>query len=154
MPGPPKKPTALKLLQGNPGKKPLPKCEPVLPPVSPDPPDSLSAQGRKHWDDIVGILAESGIMTALDVHALAAYCEAYARWLHANEQLCLFGCVTKDEKGIPHHSPYLRVANDSFIQMKSLLQEFGLSPASRARIQVSKKEEENPFAMIEKMKKK
>lgn len=154
MPGPPKKPTALKLLQGNPGKKPLPKNEPIIPHACPDPPETLSAQGRKHWGEIVGILAESGIMTALDVHALAAYCEAYARWLHANEQLCLFGCVAKDEKGIPHHSPYLRVANDSFMQMKALLQEFGLSPASRARIQVSKKEEENPFAMIEKMKKK
>ncbi len=46
MPGPPRKPTVLKLLQGNPGKKPLPKGEPMLPPACPDPPDTLSDQAR------------------------------------------------------------------------------------------------------------
>lgn len=154
MPGPPKKPTALKLLQGNPGKRPLPKNEPKAPVCAPAPPGELSAQARKHWDRIVCQLAESGIMTALDSDALAAYCEAYSRWLQANERLLSEGCVMPDEKGFPRHSPWLRIANDSFQQMRSLLQEFGLSPASRAKIQVAKQEDENPFAAIDRMKNK
>ena len=153
MPGPPKKPTALKIIQGNPGKRPLPKDEPRLPVVAPDPPDTLSEDARKHWDRIVGQLAESGIMTALDSDALAAYCEAYTRWLLANRNLIKTGCVIKGADDQPRHNPYLRVANDAFQQMRCLLQEFGLSPASRARIHAAPPAPaENPFAAIDRMK--
>jgi P27 family predicted phage terminase small subunit len=151
MPGPPKKPTALKLLQGNPGRKPLPKNEPLIAVSTPDPPSTLSTQARQHWWQLVGLLAESGIMTALDSDALAAYCEVYERWLDANQKLIQFGSVIKAPDGTPKHSPYLRVANDSFRQMRVLLSEFGLSPASRARIQAAPGEkEENPFARVHK----
>ena len=152
MRGPPKKPTVLKILQGNPGRKPLPKNEPKPVACQPDAPETLSADARKHWDKIAAQLAESGIMTALDSDALAAYCEAYSRWLDANQKLVKFGSVIKGEDGIPKHSPYLRVANDSFQQMKVLLCEFGLSPASRARIHAAPPAaEENPFAKIDRM---
>lgn len=152
MRGPPKKPTVIKLLQGNPGRKPLPQHEPKLSACRPDAPETLSPDARKHWDKIVTQLADAGIMTALDSDALAAYCEAYTRWLDANAWLAKRGSVIKGEDGAPKHSPYLRVANDSFQQMKVLLCEFGLSPASRARIHAAPKEEtENPFAKIDRM---
>ncbi len=49
MPGRPPKPTALKLLQGNPGKRPLPKGEP-RPPVGCEPPANLTKRARGVWD--------------------------------------------------------------------------------------------------------
>jgi len=154
MKGPPPKPTVLKILSGNPGKRPLPKDEPRPPVCQPDPPDMLSAEARKHWGKIVGQLADSGIMTALDEDALAAYCEAFARLADANSKLAKFGSVIKSEEGLPRCSPYLRVANEAFQQMRVLLSEFGLTPASRVRIRAAPKEEtENPFAKFDRSRK-
>lgn len=118
---------------------------------APEPPDFLSEQARPHWDSISDTLYKFGVMTALDVHALAAYCEVYARWLHANEQICKNGCVIPDEDGFPRSSPYLRVANDAFQQMRSLLTEFGLTPAARSRVSAPDRPTENPFAAIDRL---
>jgi P27 family predicted phage terminase small subunit len=118
---------------------------------APEPPDFLSAHARPHWDQISDTLYRFGVLTKLDVHALAAYCEVYARWLDANSHLCREGCVVPDADGLPRPSPYLRVANDAFQQMRSLLVEFGLTPASRSKVNAPSQEAENPFAAIERM---
>jgi P27 family predicted phage terminase small subunit len=146
-------PTVLKLLNGNPGCRPLPKNEPKPQVGLPEAPDTLSADARPYWESIGRQLLDVGVMTRLDAAALAMYCEVYARWIDANQKLAQYGCVVKGPKdNMPHHSPYLRVANDCFQQMRFLLGEFGLTPASRARIHAAPKEEtENPFAKIDRM---
>lgn len=123
----------------------------TLPIQCPPPPDFLSEPARAHWEPIADALYQAKVLTKLDVHALAAYCECYARWLHANGQLSRDGCVALDEDGIPRPSPWLRIANDSFQQMTRLLTEFGMTPGSRSRISAPQPEVENPFAAIDRL---
>lgn len=54
------------------------------------------------------------------------------------------GVVLKAPSGFPVQSPYLAIANRAMEQLRQLLSEFGMSPASRARVQALPHEEEGP----------
>ena len=56
------KPTKLKIVEGNLGKRPLPKDEPEFEPaVAPEPPDHLGAVAAKHWRTLAGELHLLGL---------------------------------------------------------------------------------------------
>src|SRR5690606_37247509 len=76
-------PTALRRLNGNPGKRGYNHLEPVAPEGLPDCPPHLSELARAEWDRIAQVLYEMGVLTMVDRAALAAYCQAYARWAEA-----------------------------------------------------------------------
>lgn len=129
------KPTHLKIVEGNAGKRALPKDEPKpRKPKSLRPPPILSAAARKHWRTIAKQLTDAGILTALDCHALALYCEAFARWSDASQKLRLEGLVITTESGYACQSPYLPIANKAFDQMLKIMVEFGMTPSSRTRV--------------------
>ena len=81
------KPTRMKVLTGNPGKRPLNQTEPQPEPVIPDCPVELGPSARREWDRLVGQLASLRILTPLDRAALAAYCGAYGLWAEATEAI-------------------------------------------------------------------
>lgn len=139
------KPTSLKLLQGNPGKRPIDDREPQPEVCVPDPPEHLSEAAREHWHQIAHELAEVGILTVLDQDALALYCEAYARWVNANQQIQQFGPLVKAPSGYPMQSPFLAIANKAFDQMRALLTEFGMTPSSRVRVKVQQPAASDPM---------
>ena len=105
-------------------------------------PSHLSKKAADHWDVIVEELLACGVMTNLDSDALAMYCEAYSRWVDANEHLKATGMIVRSPNGFPQQSPFLQVSNKAFEQMKSLLTEFGMTPSSRTKVQ--RKEGEEP----------
>jgi P27 family predicted phage terminase small subunit len=131
------KPTVLKLLDGNPGKRPLNDREPRVPEGVPDPPDWLDDEARAEWFRTVKVLSDMGLMSRADGTALAAYCTIYSRWVHAEAQVKKFGTIVKSpDKNFPMTSPYLTVANQSLEAMRKFLVEFGLTPSSRSRIRL------------------
>jgi P27 family predicted phage terminase small subunit len=134
-------PTALKIVQGNPGKRPLPQHEP-RPPVGAEMPDWLSDEAKAHWPMVAAQLTEAGILTEIDAQALALYCEAFARWRHANEQVVKFGPVVKAPSGFPVQSPFLAICNKAWDQMMKALIEFGMTPSSRSRVYAQDVQEE------------
>ena len=67
------KPTALKLVTGNPGKRPLNDHEPQPEAAIPEVPAHLSGEAKAEWDRIVIRLHPLGLLTDLDRAALAAY---------------------------------------------------------------------------------
>lgn len=101
-------------------------------------PDGLSDDAKKQWSKVSKQLKEAGIITNLDVHALALYCEAFARWKDANAKISKFGAVIKSPKGYPMTSPYFSISNKAFEQMKAILTEFGMTPSSRTRVASTK----------------
>lgn len=131
------KPTVLKLLAGNPGRRPLNENEPRPPQATPVKPEGLSAVAEQHWEIVAGHLLSCGLLTEIDKPAFALYCEAYARWYEANEKIKEHGTVVKAPSGFPVQSPYLGIANRSFDQMTKLLVEFGMTPSSRSRVAVA-----------------
>jgi len=68
------KPTQLKIVTGNPGKRPLNADEPRPDANIPECPPELLAHR------LAGELAALRLLTNLDRAALAAYCGAYALW--------------------------------------------------------------------------
>lgn len=136
------KPTILKVLQGNPGKRPLNKKEAMPAATMPDCPSHLSDRARREWARTGPILNRIGLLTEADKAAFAAYCVAYARWADAEEQLIKHGLLVKypskvaEGQFVLQQSPMLGIANRSMDQMKSFLSEMGMTPSSRSRIQV------------------
>ena len=131
------RPTVLKLIEGNPGKRPLNHREPAPPATIPECPEFLNTKARAEWERTSQVLAQMGMLTEADRSALAAYCVAYSRWVEAEGQVARFGTIVKSpEKGFPMKSPYLTVADQALETMRKLMVEFGLTPSSRSRIRV------------------
>lgn len=127
------KPTALKLLEGNPGKRALPRDEPRPAAGLPTCPTHLCAKARREWRRIGQELAAVGMITRVDRAALAAYCAAYARWADAETKAQEQGILVKTN-GQVMTNPYIRVAESAMKLMRQFLVEFGLTPSSRSRL--------------------
>ncbi len=132
----PRKPTVLKVLEGNPGKRPLPQNEPKPKSIAPKCPTHLDKIAKKEWRRVVKELEPLGLVTQIDMAALAAYCQAYSRWVQAEDMIRKHGMLVKSPNGYPMQSPYLAIANKAVEQMKAFMSEFGMTPASRTRIEV------------------
>jgi phage terminase small subunit len=66
------KPSRMKVLTGNPGKRPLNAAEPRPEPKIPDCPSELGPVARREWDRLAAELGSLRILTALDRAILAA----------------------------------------------------------------------------------
>jgi P27 family predicted phage terminase small subunit len=133
-------PSALKLLRGLPGKRKLSVDEPQPVAVTDmTPPDWLDGEAKAEWSRLAPMLGRLGVLTETDMGALSAYCEAWATWKGATQQIRKWGMVLKGKDGdIPRVSPYVKIANNALQQMRGLLVEFGMTPSSRARIHAPK----------------
>jgi P27 family predicted phage terminase small subunit len=128
------KPTRIKALTGNPGKRPLNVHEPRPEPALPECPTELNPAAQREWARLTGELAKLNLITQLDRGALATYCAAYAMWAEAQEQINKYGAMVKSPTGFPIQSPYLAIANRQTEIMMRIASEFGFTPASRSRI--------------------
>ncbi len=75
-----------------------------------------------------------GIVSQLDRAALAAYCQAYGRWVEAERQLKETPTLIRLPSGYIQPSPWLGIANKQLELMHKFLGELGLSPVSRSRV--------------------
>ena len=141
MPGPAPMPTKLKIMPGNRGKRPLNDREPEPELKIPDKPDVLHGIAAEEWQRITKLLHELELLTEIDSTALAAYCQAYERWVMAEKEIRKHGMVIKAPSGYPVQSPYLSISNKALEHMKKFLVEFGMTPASRTRVKVPKKKD-------------
>lgn len=139
------KPTALKELAGNPGHRPLNRNEPK-PSGVPKCPTHLDAAAKREWKRISAELVSLGLLTSVDRAALAAYCASWSRWIDADANVQKFGSVIKSPKsGFPIANPYVGIGNTALDLMRKFLVEFGMTPASRSRIQVAPTSSKDPF---------
>jgi len=139
-------PTHLRILRGNPGKRPLNEREAKPLAAIPDPPAHLTVSALEEWNRIAPLLLEQGLLTNLDRAGLAAYCVAYGRWAEAEERVRKLGVLVKSPNGFPVHSPYLAVANRAMEQMQKMLTEFGMSPSSRSRARAETQPKQSKLA--------
>ena len=128
------KPTALKVLEGNPGKRPINIHEPVPPKGAVKCPAWLLPEAKKEWKRLASSLESMGVLTVADLMAFAGYCQAYARWREAEEFITQHGSIFKTPSGYVQQIPQVSIAQQNLKIMQSLCTEFGLTPATRARI--------------------
>jgi P27 family predicted phage terminase small subunit len=131
--GRPPKPTRLKILAGNPGKR-------ELNPDEPDPvllqdltaPESLDNYGKQFWTRWAPVLKRMRLLGELDAILLEMAAERWSLYKRATEELkdgitvvtLANGRVAKPEVGI---------AKTAFDGCRAILQEFGIGPSSRTR---------------------
>lgn len=109
------KPTHLRLLSGNAGKRPVNAQEPIYAPCTTQPPDWLPEGARAHWERLASMLAQAGVLKESDRDLLATYCCLFAEYVET---------VRAGER-----------ASMSIVgQLRQLMGELGLTPSARARI--------------------
>lgn len=144
------KPTALKLVTGNPGKRPLPKKEAKVAISEPQPPAFLCDDAKVEWGRVVSVLYAAGLMTELDRAALAAYCAAYGRWAQAERAINRMAAkdelnaalMIKTTNGNAVQNPLVGIANKAKSDMVRYASEFGMTPSARSRVEANTNDEE------------
>ena len=128
------KPTALKELEGNPGKRSLNPSEPKPPQKAPSCPAWLEKEAKRVWRRLSKGMEQLGILTELDRAAFAGYCQAYARWKEAETFLTQHGSLVKTPNGYWQQVPQVSIAQSNLKQMMNIAAQFGLTPSARSRI--------------------
>jgi P27 family predicted phage terminase small subunit len=125
------------------GRKPKPAALRKGTVDAPQPPDALprcpphlDAVARKEWRRLATPLYEMGVLTVADRGAFAAYCQAWSRWVEAEEQLRKTPLLLKTPSGYVQQSPWLSIANKQMELMCRYMGEMGLTPAARLRVAV------------------
>jgi len=145
--GRPPKPTALKVLEGNPGNRPLNEKEPEPDKGMPEAPPELDPLALEEWNRRGPGLVAMGVLTTIDTAVFAAYCQAYADWRHARESLRALKAtlppgnvsgafLSKTGQGGLKKSPLVTVANECAFAMIRFAAELGMTPSARARLEV------------------
>ena len=140
MMGRPTQPAALKLIKGENRTERLNPNEPKPKAKVPNCPRWMPDEGKKAWKALVPKLASYGMLTDVDEHAMQMYCSTYARWRAAEEEVDALErlSVKMGDKGYVQQSPCVVVAQKYFAQLKGMMAEFGMTPASRTRVQAAK----------------
>lgn len=128
------KPTALKVLEGNPGKRPLNGAEPAPARKAPRCPSWLEAEAKREWKRMGRILEQMGLLTEMDMAAFAGYCQAYARWKEAEEFISQHGTMVRTPNGYLQQVPQVSIAQTNMKIMLRFCEQFGLTPSARSRI--------------------
>mgnify|MGYP005873156519 FL=1 len=140
------KPTALKVLEGNSGKRPLNTAEPK-PAGVPECPDWLEDEAKAEWERVGTILENMGMLTSVDTTAFAGYCQAYARWREAEEFLTQHGSIVRTPNGYLQQVPQVSIAQTNLKIVLKFCEQFGLAPSSRSRIVADKSVDETTDEM-------
>lgn len=127
-------PTAIKELEGNPGKRPLNSSEPKPVKKAPSCPKWLEGEAKKEWRRLAKQMEAIGILTEVDMAAFAGYCQAYARWKEAEEFITQHGSIVKTPSGYWQQVPQVSIAQTYLKIMNKFAEQFGLTPSSRSRI--------------------
>jgi len=106
-----RKPTGLKIVTGNPGKRPLPENEPI-PQGEVKKPAFVTGKATQLWKKRAPELERLGILTSIDVEMFGAWC-----------------CLMAEFQESPRSFNAARLS-----QMRALASSFGLDPSARARM--------------------
>jgi P27 family predicted phage terminase small subunit len=139
------KPTHLKLVEGNPGNRPLNEREPQPRRDEPPCPTWLDKEAKAEWKRQAPELYAIGVLTVVDGSVLAAYCEAFSLWKRAsvrlqkqarNDDKCLAeGILVTTKSGNVILNPLQGACNVARRDMVRLAAELGLTPSSRANLE-------------------
>lgn len=143
-------PTALKELRGTARADRVLKNEAQFPIPGRmlSPPEHLGADGEFLWRHLGKLLLDAGLMSYGDTLALELMCIAYDRMTRANRKVKIDGEVMVSDKGNYYQNPWLSIANKAWDQVKSMLAEFGLTPAERTRVMAAVEDDEDDLATL------
>lgn len=143
----PSKPTQLKVIEGNRGKRALNKQEPDPEYVTDlTPPSWLNESASAVWNEIAPHLAHAKLLSKIDTELLAEGCAAMANFRKAHSMMLpenlIKAKMTENDEGQTvgtgeHVNPWMIVQSMSFKQSMAVFQQFGMSPAARSRVAIN-----------------
>ena len=109
----------------------------------PSPPHHLSADALEEWNRVAHWLHRIGLLSEVDRAALAAYAQAYGRWVQAERAIARMaqkdqltgGLMIKTSNGNAIQNPLVGTANKAAADMMRYAAEFGMTPSARTRIE-------------------
>ncbi|TVP11794.1 phage terminase small subunit P27 family [Shewanella sp. KCT] len=144
------KPTELKLVTGNAGKRPLNENEPKPSSDIPRMPSHLPPRAKAVWKRLCKLLSDMGVLTLADALALERLCDIYAEIIELQKDIAKNGRTYESirpmddvpgpgamEQYLIKPNPAVGMLADADRRFKSYLVEFGLTPAARTKIQIS-----------------
>ncbi len=134
-----RKPTALKILEGNRGHRKLdPGSEPQPPLGVPPAPKHLKGMALQVYNSLAVQLDSLGLMSKVDGLALEGAAVAYARAVEADKALEASGLAVYVGKGAdyPIARPEVTISQKQWALFHKFCAEFGLTPASRGKLHV------------------
>jgi len=138
-------PFVLRALRGNPGKRPTkPEPQPEQTIDVPEPPGFIAGYAADEWWRTAPELHRLGLLTRMDISALAAYCHAFGQWQMAAEALATMqandpimnGMIIKTKFGDAAMNPLVSIARKHAGDVIRYSAEFGLTPVARTRLAV------------------
>lgn len=161
-----RKPRAQKIIQGTFRKDRNPKQEPAVDLLAepPKPPTGLNRWARKIWKELAPELVDKGVLSSVDLFAFEALCVQYGIYRELHHAITHW--TIYDDDGNPVRTvkqsvaQYMRGRNSqtmpeytamrqAFAQFKTYLEQFGLTPVSRNRIEVQGgSKDEDPMEAI------
>jgi len=142
------KPTHLKLLEGNPGRRPLNHAEPVPVGDLHSAPEWLTDSQKEGWAYAIAS-APAGLLKRIDRTLLTIWVVAEDLHREASEAITKGGAIITTRNGEVAQNPYMAVMNRQVPVMLKAASELGFTPASRSRIslpEVGHKNSGSPFA--------
>ncbi len=130
------KPTELKAIEGNRGKRATLKQEPDPEYLidGADAPDWLDEKAKAVWREIAPPLQKARLVAVIDVPLLAMCCSSIAQYRQAYTKVGDAAVQGGGEGKSETLNPWMIVQSMSFKQAVSILRDFGVSPAARTRI--------------------
>jgi P27 family predicted phage terminase small subunit len=147
----PPKPTGLKVLQGTDKQHPERVNHDEPKPVAGDlvRPSWVLPRARKHWDRFLYSIQSMNVGQPVDAEGLATLCNALQEYLDASKDVQKYGITLREERRdrdgglsiIVKSNPAVMARSDAWRRMNTMMQQFGLTPSSRAKLKVEKAEE-------------
>ncbi len=146
------KPTWLKVVEGNPGKRPLNADEPVASGELDGPPEWLSKTQREVWEEAIRN-APPGLLRGIDQSVFLVWVVAKDLHRDASEKIAKYGAVIKSPvTQTAMQSPFVSVLNRQAQIMLKAAAEMGFSPSSRSRVKVERNQNAgNRFAELKEL---
>ena len=132
-----KKPTKLKLVTGNPGRRRIKGNEPAPEKVeTPKAPPWLDSNALGAWDVVAKELDRLGMLTKVDLVALSHFCDWHSTFLWASRDIEMNGMILEDSSGRRYRNPATTIKNEASRHVRAYGAEFGFSPSTRAGLVV------------------
>lgn len=125
-------PRGLKIVQGNPGHRPI---EPEVPFTRglPIKPDDLSEDAAWMWDLVISQMQGIGLLKPIDAPALEVICETFARWREAVRFRKERGQLGKNSQGVVV-APWVKAEGEAAREFRAWCAEFGFTPAAESNV--------------------
>ncbi|GKS58189.1 hypothetical protein YTPLAS18_17160 [Nitrospira sp.] len=136
-------PIELKVLRGNPGKRPLTTENPLFTAGIPDKPKDLNPDESKEWDRLTREL--DGVLSVADYGILRLTVDAYARFVRTmralNEHGMTYETCNSQGARMIRLRPEVKIMEQVRKQYLSCLVELGATPAQHGRVSLLRKAE-------------